>query len=381
MLFTNAVACICICVSLVLIWRTARFESFIVFWSLGYGFSSAAMLLVALRHLIPNFLPILSPGALLLAAFGAFWFGYRRFAGRCGRLDPFWACLGPLIWLGLSALGGPFDDAVLRSQVNEVLEIGYLAAIAIGLIRLYRADPTTAIGLTIALLIVHIVKLTIEVWALGSITDPSGVILLSPVFFGFGLVETSVFAVFLGLLQLVLIGQRSQRRFRIAAETDALTGLANRRHFLDSILPRLAAARDRGALILFDIDHFKRVNDTYGHPAGDRALARFAATLTAAAPACALTARLGGEEFALFLPNGTLAEATGLADRIRRDIADLRVATRAGDLRMTVSCGVAGVRESGADYDALHCAADSALYSAKHDGRDRVAVHGFALSA
>lgn len=381
-LTTNAVACLCICVSLVLIWRTDRGETYILYWSLGYGFAAGAMVFAAVAFAAggqPSLVGgqvIASPGTLLLAAFGAFWLGYRRFAGHGGRGDTALAAAGVLIWLVYATLSPAFADTVLRARVNALLELAYLLAIIVGLMRDHRAEATAAAGLTAALLVIHVVKLTAAVLAIGIVaTDPFALVRASPVFGTLGLIETSVFAVFLGLLQLVLIGQRSQRRLRIAAETDQLTGLANRRHFLDRTAPHLAGARDRGALILFDIDHFKRVNDTFGHPAGDRALVRFAAALAALAPSGGVAARLGGEEFALFLPDATLAEAGAVAEHVRRTVAGLGIATAAGDVRLTVSGGVAAASEAGADYDALHAAADGALYAAKRDGRDRIALH------
>lgn len=376
LLITNAVSCLCICVSLVLIWRSARSETFILYWSAGYGFGTAAMLVVSMREHLPEVLALAAPGALLLACFGALWLGYRRFSGRTSRLDLLWASGGALMWLAVSLTSDAFADLTSRTLINGAIEVVYLLSIAGGLLRQYRMAPTTAIGLTIALTAIHIGKLALELFSALAITiGPAALAAQGTLFGGLGLIESSIFSVFLGLLQLVLIGQRSQQRFRIAAETDQLTGLANRRHFLDRSLPHLAGASDRGALVLFDIDHFKRVNDTYGHPVGDRALADFAATLATAAPAGSIAARLGGEEFALFVPDATLPEANDLANRIRRAIADLRISTPVGEMRMTVSCGVAGVSEAGSDYEALHCAADSALYAAKSDGRDRVAVH------
>lgn len=381
-LFTNAVACLCISISLVLIWRSARSETYILFWSIGYGFGVGAMLFAAVafategRPDTTGFQVIISPGTLLLAAFGAFWLGYRRFAGHSGWIDAVLAAAGVLIWLAFALDDGAFSDTILRARVNALLELGYLLAIIVGLLRDNRAAPSAAVGLTAVLLLIHAVKLAAGALSIGlAASDPFALVKATPVFGSLGLIETSIFAVFLGLLQLVLISQRSQQRLRVAAETDQLTGLANRRHFLDRSLPHLAGARDRGALILFDIDHFKRVNDTYGHPAGDRALVRFAAALTATAPAGSIAARLGGEEFALFLPEGTLSEAGLVAEHVRRTVAGLRIATAAGDVRLTVSGGVAAVSETGADYDALHAAADGALYAAKHDGRDRVVVH------
>lgn len=377
LLVTTAVACFCVCVSLFLIWRSARNEIFVFDWSLSYGLVTVTMLLVAVRGRLPTVLAMTAPGALLLACFGVLWLGYRQFSDRTGRFDRFWAVAGVLAWLTFSLTGSPFTDSNLRGLVNSSIELTYLLSIVHDLVHHQRKAPLPAAKLTIALFIIHAVKLLIvNVFYLSGVLDTHAVVMPNTVFFGLSFIESALFTVFLGLLQLVLIGQRSERRLRVAAETDSLTGLANRRHFLDSIHPHLLRAGGRGALIIFDIDHFKHVNDTFGHPAGDWALAEFAAILSTQAPAGSIAARVGGEEFALFLPDWATAEAAEVAERIRRTIADLRIPAPAGELRLTVSGGVAGVGESGSDYQALHCAADSALYTAKSAGRDRVAVFG-----
>lgn len=377
LLITTAVACLCIAVSLFLIWRSARGDVHILSWSLCYGLGSATMALVSMRESLPDILAAAAPGMALLGCFGALWLGYRQFAGRVGRFDRLWAGAGALTWLAYTQTGSAFADIDVRLLVNEVIELAYLLSIVHGLAGHFRREPLPAVGLTVVLVAVHAVKLVLgAAIAVVNVLGSDTVVMANNHFFGLGLIESSVFAVFLGLLQLVLIGQRAQQRLRIAAETDSLTGLANRGHFLAQILPRLVGAVDRGALIVFDIDHFKRVNDGWGHPVGDRALAGFATELARNAPAGGIAARIGGEEFALFLPDAAVDAAAAIAERIRRRIRDLCIPTAVGTLRLTVSCGVAGVHETGADYPALHGAADAALYAAKRGGRDRVEVHG-----
>ncbi|MDR3495392.1 MAG: GGDEF domain-containing protein [Ancalomicrobiaceae bacterium] len=376
LLIATAAACFCICVGLALIWRSARSETFVLSWSICYGLAASTMLLMPLRGHLPAVLAAMIPGAGLLASFGALWLGYRQFTGRSGRHDRLWAAAGVLAWLVFVLAGGAYADVNLRLAVNSSIEVFYLVSIIYELVREYREHPLPTIGLTATLVALHAAKLIIWLaFSHPAPADPSTVVMPNTLLIGLSLIESSVFSVFLGLLQLVLIGQRSEQRFRIAAETDQLTGLANRRRFLDRILPRLVPAGGRGALIILDIDHFKQVNDSFGHPIGDRALIEFAATLSGAAPAGSIAARIGGEEFALFLPDGTAAEAVEVAERIRHRIGEMRIPTTVGDVCLTVSCGVAGVGESGSDYQTLLSAADSALYAAKSDGRDRVALH------
>jgi diguanylate cyclase (GGDEF)-like protein/PAS domain S-box-containing protein len=152
---------------------------------------------------------------------------------------------------------------------------------------------------------------------------------------------------------------------------DHLTGAANRARF-QQVFEREHLARSKhGAplsLIMLDIDHFKAVNDSYGHLTGDLVLCRFAETIAKVIRPGDLLARLGGEEFAALLPATDLAEATALAEHMRSLVADMRIATPLGELTITVSLGCATARP---DEDLLG-AADQALYIAKRTGRNRV---------
>ncbi len=170
------------------------------------------------------------------------------------------------------------------------------------------------------------------------------------------------------------------------SETDALTGLANRRHFDRRLAEEVARARRHGlalALLLVDVDHFKDYNDCYGHPAGDAALRAVALALQAAAQRPNdLAARIGGEEFAVLLPHCGAAQAAAIAQRVLDGVAGLALPHRTSPVapHVTVSVGVASLEPPGspqaADPAALLKAADAALYSAKQAGRHRVALHG-----
>jgi diguanylate cyclase (GGDEF)-like protein len=156
---------------------------------------------------------------------------------------------------------------------------------------------------------------------------------------------------------------------------DALTGLSNRRAF-DEALERAIAREDRQqgrfALLLMDIDHFKKLNDTYGHPAGDAALKNTAATLGQLLRKGDQAARYGGEEFAVILPGTDAAGAAQLAERVRQGVENARLVVAGARLEVTVSLGVALWPTDGRDADALVEAADRGLYAAKQGGRNRV---------
>jgi len=176
-------------------------------------------------------------------------------------------------------------------------------------------------------------------------------------------------------LQLSYELQHAYARVREQAHTDELTGLANRRAFVEIGTAACDQARRYHrplALLMMDIDHFKRINDTYGHAVGDAALRAAAGALRQAARRADTAGRLGGEEFALLLPETTAAQAAVMAERLRRDVAAITMPHGNTPIRFTCSIGVAELTPAVNDLDALLRAADDALYRAKANGRDRV---------
>ncbi|MGF7151732.1 diguanylate cyclase (GGDEF)-like protein/PAS domain S-box-containing protein [Sphingomonas zeicaulis] len=159
-----------------------------------------------------------------------------------------------------------------------------------------------------------------------------------------------------------------------AAATDALTGLANRRAFAKAFDRCLSHGGARGCLALFDIDHFKRINDRYGHDAGDRVIQAFAEIALRHVREEDLVARLGGEEFGVILPGVAPAQRQEICERLRRALGAAAIEVGAGrTVSMTVSAGVAAF-SAAHDRDAVMRAADVALYEAKGAGRDRLVL-------
>ncbi|MDC8804582.1 GGDEF domain-containing protein [Halomonas pacifica] len=180
----------------------------------------------------------------------------------------------------------------------------------------------------------------------------------------------------IGGLMLALWRIYQQREALIQqSRTDPLTGLDNRRHLYEVAAQEFARyRRDAGplSLVLIDLDHFKRINDAYGHPTGDAVLVALARTLLGEVREADRVARLGGEEFAVLLPDSDPAGAARLAERIRARIACLELPERAAGERLTASLGVATATPQMAGLEALYAVADRRLYRAKAEGRDRV---------
>ncbi|MBB4443953.1 MULTISPECIES: GGDEF domain-containing protein [Rhizobium] len=179
----------------------------------------------------------------------------------------------------------------------------------------------------------------------------------------------------IGALSLALHQWRLAARHRLDAITDPLTGLLNRRALFDQY-----GARPMGtttAVIVFDIDHFKSVNDRFGHAAGDRVLNVFAGELSAHCRTGDTAARLGGEEFVLVLKEIMPGRAELTAERIRRAFEAREIHIDDEVLTCTVSVGVAPARSKSLDFDTMLSAADKALYVAKRAGRNRVELASY----
>ena len=166
-----------------------------------------------------------------------------------------------------------------------------------------------------------------------------------------------------------------QAELEYLATHDALTGLMNRREFMRHLEQEHVRTQRHStptSLIMVDLDFFKKINDTYGHPAGDAVLVAVAKTLCLGVRKSDVPARLGGEEFVVLLPHTDLAGAEGVAQKLLGQIRALNIPCQDVQLRVTASMGVSSVSGNASPIDALYAAADQALYVAKHSGRDRV---------
>ncbi len=165
-------------------------------------------------------------------------------------------------------------------------------------------------------------------------------------------------------------------RFRTQATRDPLTGLANRMHIMETLdreVQRTERQHTPVSVIMVDLDHFKRINDTHGHPAGDEVLRQASARMNDAIRSYDAVGRYGGEEFIVVLPGADLKTASIVAERLRRAISDCCVRLPTGNLQVTASLGVSAIGGGvPIDPEELVKRADAALYQAKDEGRNRV---------
>jgi len=188
-------------------------------------------------------------------------------------------------------------------------------------------------------------------------------------FFGSCLVMTAV------ILYHEISRSAIYRRLRQDAETDILTSLLNLRGFRKRYDAETTAAQHTGkalSLLLIDIDYFKKINDEYGHEAGDRAIRHIAQLLRSSTRISDAVGRLGGEEFAILLPGADKQRAAKVADKLRRLVADTPLFFNETSIAMTISLGVAERAEGADDFYGLFSMTDRRLYTAKVSGRNRV---------
>lgn len=182
--------------------------------------------------------------------------------------------------------------------------------------------------------------------------------------------------VLIGTVRDITEQKKLELRLRQLSRTDELTGLFNRRYFMQRLLQELARYRRYGrptAVVLFDFDHFKRINDTHGHPAGDQVLVTISKLLRERLRTNDIPARLGGEEFALLLPETDLAEAVEVAEKVRQLVQQQPFVSEEGQrFEASITCGVSAFHGTEETVEAILHRADQNLYDGKRAGRNRV---------
>lgn len=340
-------------------------------WGVGYLLGAAGAALIATPGAMPNAWSVGAANALLCGAYALMWSGARSFEGR--RVPVAVLAAGPAIWLAAFQFDGFAQFVAARIALVSAITATYALAAAV---ELWYARDRDLISRwpTLILVVGHAGFLLARVpfaQALASSAASGQAQSAAVAVIAF----EALFAAFcLPFLRVAMSKERAELEQRRAALTDSLTGVANRRAFFDRggpLLERTIAARRPAALLLFDLDGFKDVNDTAGHPAGNLVLQAFCDLVAATINPGDLFGRIGGDEFACLLAGASMTQALHVAERLRRDFAALRLPDLA--LNPTVSIGVAMASEAARDLPALVSNADRALYRAKAEGRNRVA--------
>ncbi|GLS46805.1 GGDEF domain-containing protein [Methylobacterium brachythecii] len=351
-------------------WSQDRTSRPLAIWGIAHIIGAVASALLCLRGSIPNPLSIGAANALMLAAYGLIWSGVRAFEGRAPSYRL--AVSGGLLWL-LACLVPQFY-ASLPARIALASSIaGLFCALCAREILRGRPEPLASRWSAIILMSLYAglywirVPLAVFVPSMPAARIPESPWIAILCFAGV------LFTVAIAFVLIAMTKERAELQQRLAAETDSLTGLANRRAFVRRTQRQLAGGQPV-ALLLFDLDHFKAVNDTYGHAVGDGALVAFSHLAGALLPPDAVLGRLGGEEFACTLSGCGAGEAARIAERVRHAVAGVSVAAYPR-LRIGVSVGVAATSPGETTaFDDLMRRADAALYAAKRAGRGRVVV-------
>jgi diguanylate cyclase (GGDEF)-like protein len=352
-------------------WLQNRAERSLLWISVGYFAAASGNVLLASRDSMPSFVAVDLANALIIYGLGMIWVVVRVFNGRPA---PQWIPLtGVALWLLAVRLPAIADSNEWRIVLSSAIIASYCV---IGAWDLWVRDGLKSrfpIALTLA---AHATAVSVRI-PVALIEARRGVFDFGSPWFTPMALETLVFVQVLALLMLSLTKERAEARLSKMALTDPLTGLANRRAFFDQGA-RLVAQGQRlrrpTSLIAFDLDRFKQVNDTYGHPFGDAVLEAFAIAVQTGLRAGDLAGRIGGEEFAAVLPGADEDEAKHAADRVIEVFAETVGVTEADRERLTTSAGLAVSPVSAESLEALFAAADRALYVAKRGGGNQLRV-------
>jgi diguanylate cyclase (GGDEF)-like protein len=338
-------------------------------WGSGFITASVATaLIIVARGTIPDFWSIIVGNALLSAAYGILWCGAREFEGK--KASILLAMAGILLWIIACSIGPIYARPEARATVMAAIGIVYTL---LAVLELWRGRGDDLWRWPIMLLLLgHAASIPIHIPLAGAWThpDPSDVDLLT-----FAVFEAAFVCICAAYLFGGLAKDRIAARYLRASLTDPLTGVPNRRGFLQTgerLLMRARFGRQPTALMMFDLDCFKSINDRFGHHVGDEVLTAFCRLATSQLRPNDLFGRIGGEEFAALLPDTGGNDALWLAERVRGAFEASSHTIGQHAISSTVSVGVSISDKERSDLSALLDAADRALYRAKALGRNRV---------
>jgi diguanylate cyclase (GGDEF)-like protein len=350
---------------LVLCWMQERDLRPLAWWGSAYLIGAASMALwVAPAPRYP--LPPEVPEALTLLACGVIWSGIRLFHGR--ELRPLGAAAGAVLWPVLCGMPGVGEGTQTRIGLGALTVAAYTFAIAW---ELWRERRKSLFSRTAAVIVpclhaaVFLMPLAMQRLMSHAVAAKWLTVLA---------LESIIYGVGTAFIVLQMVKNHHVHMYRRAATTDHLTGLPNRRAFLagaSDLCARRGRKRGQVTLMMFDLDHFKSINDRFGHAIGDEALKVFAQVLMTGMRTDDIMGRLGGEEFAAIVP-GDVEVAAKIAERIRTGFEQAGATIAGHAIGGTVSIGAACARAPVGDLDALINRADAALYDAKHAGRNRM---------
>ena len=357
---------------MLLAWRQNPTILALGLWGSAFLMSAVSMMLLIQGGTTPN-LAGQSLGTMLwITAYGVMWTAARSFEGRH---TPLLATLaGALLFLVVCQFDSFANSLSARMMFSSAAVGVYLLMSAS---EIWRGNDRELVSRwpAIVVLVVHGGMFLGRVPLIDTLPYPAGALPADTAWFPAGVFELLFFTFCMPLLLVNMAKERAELQQRQHSLLDPLTGVANRRDFFErgaKLLRRSAAEGHGSALLLFDLDRFKNINDTYGHQAGDRVLLEFCETVQPMLRPNDLFGRFSGEEFGCLIAEGSVGEALAVAERIRAAVAAIPLSLDRDQGSVTVSVGVAMSNEAGPGLPPLFAAADRALYRAKAKGRNRV---------
>jgi len=346
----------------------------VAWWGFAHLLRAASVVLFGMYGSVPDLISIDLANAMLFTAFAVTWTGARVFDGR--PAEPVYMVTGAVLWLlicRLPILAEAVDARVLIAS-GIITTYTWLTAFEFWRGRdeqlVSRWPAIFMLFAHGALFLLRTPLVAVLPWSVTS--QVYGSVWLTVLSF-----EALLFTISIAFILLAMAKERTELRHRTAAMVDPLTGIANRRSFLQEaalIAKRHIADPRPTAVLVIDLDHFKSINDRFGHALGDRVLELFSETARQSIRSSDLIGRLGGEEFAAVLYDTNRDKAMAVAERIRESFAQASLEVDSRPVCATVSIGMVHCQEALLDVPQLLAQADQALYYAKERGRNRVEV-------
>ena len=347
----------------------------VAWWGFAHLIRASSVVLFGMYGSAPELITIDLANALLFTAFAVTWTGARVFDGR--PVEPVYLVTGAVLWLLVCRLPVLADAIEMRAMIASGIVTAYTWLTAYEFWR-GRGEALVSRWPAIFMLFAHGALFLLRTPLVSVLPwSPTNNNIFGSVWLTVPSFEALLFTISIAFILLAMAKERTELRHRTAAMVDPLTGIANRRAFLHEaggIAKRHAGNPRPTAVLLVDLDHFKTINDRFGHALGDRVLEIFAATTLESLRATDLVGRIGGEEFAAVIYDTNSDKALAVAERIRDAFAKAAQEVDGRPVCATVSIGVVYCDGPVLDIAELLAQADQALYFAKENGRNRVEV-------
>jgi diguanylate cyclase (GGDEF)-like protein len=357
---------------LFLAWSQNLSKRALAWWGSAHLMRAISIMLFGLHGSVPTSISIDLANAVLFGSFALTWSGARVFDRRPPEIAL--ALVGIAIWVLACRLPAFSASAEARALLGAGIVAGYTWLAAFEFWR-GRTEALVSRWPAIFLLFAHGSLFLLRTSPGGMLNASSGRDFAMSGWLELLSLEALLFTISIAFILLAMAKERTEYGQRTAARTDPLTGIANRRGFLEqAAVSQQAAAAQAAAVLLFDLDHFKLINDRYGHAIGDRALQVFAEIARDHVGAEGIVGRWGGDEFVAVLHGANADRGAAMAEQIQATFAASSANIDGRPVKATVSTGMVYSADGPFEISALLLRADQALYRAKEDGRNRLSI-------